>query len=117
MGVAFGLALHTMIDGVILATAVEAAASDATGAEASGLLPLGAGSFLAIVLHKPLDAMSITSLMEASGWSAAWQQCVNVGFSLMCPLGAALFSVSFAQFSQHDNTVLGCALGFAAEPA
>ena len=114
MGVAFGLALHTLIDGLILATAVEAAAYDTVDPEASGLLPLGMGSFLAIVLHKPLDAMSITSLMEASGWSVAWRQCINVGFSLMCPLGAALFSVSIDQFSQHNNTVLGCALGFAA---
>ena len=32
-----------------------------------------AGTFLAMLLHKPLDAVSITSLMSAGGWSARGQ--------------------------------------------
>ena len=46
---------------------------------------------MAIALHKPLDAVSITSLMLKGGWTAGWRHAVNGGFALMCPLGAFLF--------------------------
>lgn len=55
-GLCFGLAVHTIIDGIALAAAVQS--SSPTGLSFAGL-----GVFLAIVLHKPLDALSITSLM------------------------------------------------------
>ena len=33
---------------------------------------LGLGVFLAIALHKPLDALPITSMMQAGGWVEIW---------------------------------------------
>ncbi len=105
IGVAIGLGLHTAIDGVALAADV------ASHAEAvSGFALFGLGTFLAIVLHKPLDALSITTLMAAGGSSLRTRQAVNAGFALMCPLGAVLFYFGF----RGHGEVVGCALAFAA---
>ena len=109
LGVALGLSLHTLIDGLALAASVAA-----DSAHNSDSMFLGIGTFLAIALHKPLDAMSITSLMRAAGWSVGWRQAINTGFALMVPLGAALFTLSIVQFTDSASTILGCALGFAA---
>lgn len=102
-GLCFGLAIHTLIDGVALAAA--------TLSEHS--MWVGFGVFLAIFLHKPLDAMSITSLMHARGWTINQQVVVSLIFSLVCPLGAALFSFGVFQFAASE-IVLGYCLAFSA---
>lgn len=109
VGVAFGLGVHTLIDGVALAASVQADA-----AHGAPWALFGLGTFLAIMLHKPLDAVSITSLMTASGWSAGWRHAVNLGFALMCPLGAALFYFGVRQFADDQSLIVGCALAVAA---
>ena len=109
MGIALGLSLHTMIDGLALAASVQA---DAQRSLAPTLL--GLGTFLAVVLHKPLDAVSITSLMVNSGWSRRAINLVNAGFALMCPLGAVLFLLGISQFAGLQREFLGTALAFAA---
>ena len=108
-GVAIGLALHTLIDGIALGAAVVA---EAAHAEAGGLY--GLGVFLAIVLHKPLDALSITSLMVAGGWSPRARQMVNVAFALMCPAGVLLIITGLSQITANPDVYVGCALGFSA---
>ena len=108
-GVAFGLSVHSLLDGVALGSAVLA---DAThSAMATGLS--GFGVFLAIALHKPLDALSITTLMQSSGWSRRSQQAVNAGFAAMCPIGAMLVMAAsdIAFIESHLDTVVGIALG------
>lgn len=85
LGILFGLWLHTLIDGVALA------ASTVADAKHPGVIFAGLGTFLAIALHKPLDAFTITSTMRASGWSSIHQAFVNVIFALACPAGALLF--------------------------
>lgn len=109
MGVAVGLGLHTAIDGMVLAASMQSDAAHLPKGSLLGLAP-----FAAIVLHKPLDAVSITSLMRASGWSTTWRNLVNAGFALMCPLGAMLFLLGMAQLSGNTTGVLGAALGFSA---
>jgi zinc and cadmium transporter len=105
-GLCFGLAVHTVIDGIALAAAVQSGSR--------GLSFAGLGVFLAIVLHKPLDALSITSLMAARGWNVSRQLTVNLVFSLMCPLGAILFAITIDQFLESRNLILGIALAFSA---
>jgi zinc and cadmium transporter len=108
-GVATGLAVHTLIDGIALGAAVQADAADGAG------VPIwGVGTFLAILFHKPLDAMSITSLMKASGWSNSARTAVNVGFSLMCPLGALLVVLGAQHLDTFQAKMLGTMLGFSA---
>ncbi len=106
IGLCFGLAVHTIIDGIALAAAVQ---SGSRGMSFAGL-----GVFLAIVLHKPLDALSITSLMAVRGWSVAKQTTVSLVFALMCPLGAILFAVGIDQVVDYRSTILGVALAFSA---
>ena len=103
VGVAIGLSIHSAIDGVALASST--LAEEEHGAVA------GIGTFLAVFLHKPLDALAITSLMAASGWPSRTRRIVNVGFALICPLGAALFSLGAGTGS---DALLGAALAFAA---
>jgi zinc and cadmium transporter len=109
LGVAIGLALHSALDGVAVAASV------LVEARGGGAYLFGLGTLLGVLLHKPLDALSITSLMAAAGWPSRMRQTVNVGFALMCPLGAAgfYFGLSGLADSQHDLTV-GCALAFSA---
>ncbi len=107
IGLCFGLAVHTIIDGIALAAAVQT--TSPVGYSIGGL-----GVFLAILLHKPLDALSITSLMSAKGWSQSRQLVVNVIFCLMCPLGAILFALTVDQYIDMRDTVLGYALAFSA---
>ena len=73
----------------------------------------GLGTFLAIVLHKPLDAISITTLMKAAGWSQRAMNLVNAAFAMMCPLGALLFVYGLS-VTEQQSVVVGCALTFSA---
>ncbi|MCC9606339.1 ZIP family metal transporter [Blastopirellula sp. JC732] len=110
LGIFLGLSLHTLIDGIALAAAVEAAAHVETG---FGRLAIGV--FLGIVLHKPLDALSITFVMRAGGWSATTMNLINFGYSLMCPIGVVLFYLALGSLDMSwRHYVIGGALGFAA---
>jgi zinc and cadmium transporter len=107
MGLCFGLAVHTILDGIALAAACQSEASSANW------LP-GIGTFLAIVMHKPLDALSVTSLMAARGWPMSRQFLVNLVFATMCPLGALLFALSIDQIAGWREWILGLALAVSA---
>jgi len=109
LGLAFGLSLHTLIDGLALGAAVAAEAHDA---KSFGLY--GFATFLAVALHKPLDALSITSLMAAGGWKKNDIRLANAIFAIMCPLGAMAFVFGFAGLFAEQHLVVGCALAFAA---
>lgn len=109
LGLALGLCLHTLIDGVALGASVSA---DVGHDVAFSLL--GFGTFLGVLLHKPLDAIPITSLMAAGGWSAKARNLVNLGFSLICPLGAVLFALGVAHFDVYEEQIVGVALAFSA---
>ncbi len=108
VGVTLGLGIHTFIDGVALAASVAADAED----HADGRL-LGLGTFLAVLLHKPLDAMSITSLMQVGRWSRLWMRLVNAAFALICPIGAAVFYLG-VRYGGLAASAVGCAVAFAA---
>lgn len=109
MGIALGLSLHTLIDGLALGVSVHADSQRLTTQSIAGL-----GTFLAVLLHKPLDAVSITSLMINSGWKKRTINLVNLGFALMCPLGTLLFLMGVSQFSGFHREFLGTALAFSA---
>ncbi len=108
-GVALGLALHTLIDGIALGAAMQAGALDN-----APLGLVGLGVFAAIFLHKPLDSMSITSLMIAGGWNARSRLLVNLAFSVMCPLGALLFFAGIEYIPVDANWLVGITLAFSA---
>ncbi len=110
VGIAIGMSLHTAIDGVALAASVAAESH----AEHSFPL-LGFGTFLVVLLHKPLDALSITAVMTAEGWSMRSRQLVNLGFATMVPVGAALFYLGWSGAGHGANEAfVGYALAFSA---
>jgi len=106
VGIALGLALHTLIDGVALGAVMQGAGAGA-GA-------IGMGVFLAILLHKPLDAMSITTIMQAGGWSQGTRATANIVFAMMCPLGALLFYFGVNLLADAQHHVVAAALAFSA---
>jgi zinc and cadmium transporter len=96
---AVGLAAHSLAGGLALASAVAANAevlhhhgpgADAGGANA-GVAAAAWGVFLATVVHKPADALTIVSLMLRAGVPRARAHLVNLVFAAMIPLGVALF--------------------------
>ncbi|MCM2374846.1 ZIP family metal transporter [Aporhodopirellula aestuarii] len=107
-GMFFGLALHTVIDGVALASSVIADAHHGAWLGLAGL-----GTFLAVAFHKPLDAFAITSVMSKQGWSENAQSAANVCFSLACPLGALLMYFGATHWTEGTE-VLGWGLAVSA---
>jgi zinc and cadmium transporter len=109
VGAFCGLALHSLIDGVALAAGVQAESHAGELAAWAGF-----GTFLAVALHKPFDALTIGTLMSASGLSPALRHVLNLLFGLITPVGALAFAYSREQIAGSDHTLLGAALGFAA---
>ncbi|WP_254508541.1 ZIP family metal transporter [Anatilimnocola floriformis] len=107
VGLAIGLSLHTLIDGLALGAAVQAEMLHAHWLA-------GLGTFLAVALHKPLDALSITSLMAAGGWTRRQAWLANILFALMCPIGAFAFVAGSGGLGGYQTLVVGCALAFSA---
>lgn len=106
-GVAIGLSLHSVFDGLALAAAVESAGQGHGEA-------LGLGTALAVMLHKPFGALAIVTLMAASQTPRSWRHWVNAGFALITPLGALLFFLGASHLAQGHPDTLGCALAFCA---
>ena len=67
----------------------------------------GLGVATAIALHKPMDSLSIASLMTAGGASAGRKSLVNLAYALLCPLGAALLHLGVMGWgASTDGSVL-----------
>lgn len=96
---AFGLAAHTLAGGVALASAL---AADESRFQTIG--PTTWGVFLATLLHKPADALTIVSLMLRAGVPRSAAHLVNLGFSLMLPVGVLLFFAG-SQWLQGDASM------------
>ncbi|MEM9826343.1 MAG: ZIP family metal transporter [Planctomycetota bacterium] len=107
-GLFFGLALHTLVDGVALASSVLIDIEHGAWLGLAGL-----GTFLAVALHKPLDAFAITSVMNKQHWPRSAQGIANIAFSLACPAGAAAFYLGALKFD-GDSMVLGWGLAVSA---
>src|SRR5438552_8928322 len=107
-----GLTIHTFMNGVGLAGAVKFDAQ--TGSPGVSFLP-GLAIFLAIVLHKPADALAISTVLSRKGVSRARLSLVQLGFALMVPVGAFAFMLTSGAI-EHDleNQLTGFALSFSA---
>ena len=106
VGTALGLTLHSLLDGLAMAAAVEATA------RGQGLA--GFGTALAVILHKPFDAMAVSTLMTAGGSSRFSRQLLNALFSLATPLGVVFFYLGANHIGASNVVFLGCALAFCA---
>jgi len=107
IGTALGLGLHSLLDGLALAAAVEAGSRGYAGLA-------GLGTALAVILHKPFDAMAVSTLMTKSGCSQFSRQLLNALFALITPVGIALFYLGANHIADSNEAFLGCALAFCA---
>ena len=108
-----GLTIHTFMNGVGLAGAVHAEMGSENGIPAA-VLP-GLALFLAIVLHKPADALAISMVLSRKGVSRNTLTLVQLGFALMVPIGAAAFALTLGSIQEDiENQVTGAALAFSA---
>ncbi len=106
---AFGLAAHSLIGGVALASAA------AAGGNRFG--PGGAawGVFIATLVHKPADALTIVSLMLRAGAPRPLAHMVNLAFALMIPAGVVLFFLGIQGLGPRTAaTITAAALAFSA---
>jgi zinc and cadmium transporter len=117
---AFGLATHSLAGGLALASAVAASVDLRHGVEQATAPWIGAGGaawgvFLATVVHKPADALTIVSLMLRAGVPRLQAHLVNLGFAVMIPLGVALFFLGIGRLEpQAALTGTAAALAFSA---
>ena len=102
IGIALGLGLHAVTEGIALGASVR------LGLTEEGVLP-GLGVCLAILLHKPLDAFSITGMMKHEGKARRARIAANVGYALICPLVAVS---SYLGAGMLDAVWEGPALGY-----
>ncbi len=103
----FGLVIHSIIDGVALAVAYQAE-------QASELTLPAVGIFLAVLLHKPLDSLSIISLMKAKKVATSGILATNILFALACPLGVLMAVLGLRFAGDMQPLILGITLGFTA---
>lgn len=113
-----GLTIHTFMNGFGLAGAVRAGLDSGhidLNQAVMAVCP-GLALFLAILVHKPADALAITTVLSRKGVSHRRLSLVQFCFAAMIPIGAAVFvlctrnNVSLA----IRNQLTGAALAFSA---
>jgi zinc and cadmium transporter len=101
-----GLTIHTFMNGVGLAGSVVA---DLKNLAALPGLPM----FLAIFLHKPADALAISTVLSRKGVARDRIALVQFLFGCMVPLGAIAFWVAQSAVAEVlRNQITGAALAF-----
>jgi zinc and cadmium transporter len=107
-----GLTIHTFMNGVGLAGAVQHDLEKGSLFEKA--IP-GLALFLAIALHKPADALAISTVLSRKGVRRGAVTLVQLGFALMVPIGAGAFMVTSGEIQEEArNQLTGAALAFSA---
>jgi zinc and cadmium transporter len=105
-----GLTIHTFMNGVALGASVKGELATPTSAALPGL-----AIFLAIVLHKPADALAISTVLWRKGVGRGKLTLVQFGFASMIPVGAAAFIWASGNLKEDlENKLIGAALAFSA---
>lgn len=102
-----GMTLHSLVGGMALAAAVSAGADGRSGW-------LGLGTALVIILHKPFDALAVSTVMTAGRCSISSRHLINTLFAFVTPLGAVLFYLGVSRYAAGNPGVLGGTLAFCA---
>ncbi|MBB6430989.1 ZIP family metal transporter [Algisphaera agarilytica] len=94
-GAAIGLSLHSIIAGIALASAVASEAGGHSGHTSAAIA--GLAVFMVIVLHKPLDALTVITLTASAGFAKPTRHLINGLFALAVPVGVVLFGLGLRQ--------------------
>jgi zinc and cadmium transporter len=114
-----GLTVHTFMNGAALGAAVAHPEVPDPGRH-EGLLAAvaalpGMAIFLAIFLHKPADAMAISTVLTRKGVGRGKLALVQLGFASMVPIGAATFILASESLDGDlQKKATGAALAFSA---
>lgn len=112
-GAAIGMTLHSVIAGVALASAVASESGGGGGHTTAAIA--GLAVFIVIVLHKPLDALTVITLTASAGFAKPTRHLINGLFALAVPLGVVLFGLGLSQTALAESgTLVGHALAFSA---
>jgi zinc and cadmium transporter len=107
-----GLTIHTFMNGVGLAGAVQFDLDSPT--DAKWVLP-GLAVFLAIVFHKPADALAISTVLGRKDVDRRKLALVQIGFACMVPVGILAFHITRGAIEKGlEHQVVGFALAFSA---
>ena len=107
---AVGLSVHSLIGGVALASAMLADQQTGAGPGAAAW-----GVFLATLIHKPADSLTVVSLMLRARVRPGYAHLVNLGFALMIPLGVALLLLGIGLIdAPQADPLTAAALAFSA---
>jgi zinc and cadmium transporter len=99
-----GLSIHTLLGGVALGSAVLA-----------GVKGLGLAVFLATVLHKPADALTISALLIKGGTKRSRVFAVQCFFAMLIPAGVVLYYFGQSLIAGNLETPFqGAVLAFSA---
>jgi len=111
-----GLTIHTFMNGFGLAGAVRAGLGGHAAAQTLAAVVPGLALFLAILVHKPADALAITTVLSRKGVSHRRLSLVQFCFAAMIPIGAAVFVVCTRNNVTPElrNQLTGAALAFSA---
>jgi zinc and cadmium transporter len=107
LGTTVGLTLHSLFDGMALAASVVAGAQ-------GHIAWAGICVALAVILHKPFDAMAISTLTTINGKSKRFRHITNALFSAATPAGMCFFYACGAHFVKNEALFLGSTLAFCA---
>jgi zinc and cadmium transporter len=106
-----GLTIHTFMNGVGLGGAVQASRDLAEKPTILGWALPGLAMFIAIVLHKPADALAISTVLTRKGVSRQKIGLVQLGFALMVPVGVVAFYLTRGAITRDmQNQLTGAAL-------
>jgi zinc and cadmium transporter len=107
-GALVGLTLHGLTDGLALAAAIQVELNEGHSAGLAGF-----GTFLAVALHKPFDALTIGTLLAADQRTRRMRNLVNVLYALVAPLGVLAFFLGLEHLQARYPHVVGILLCFA----
>jgi zinc and cadmium transporter len=94
-----GLTLHSILAGIALAAAWSA-----------GGIEVALGVFIAIILHKPFDGLTLIAMMRVANISKPKTHAANLLFSFGVPIGVLLFQLGGAV----SHPAIAAALAFSA---
>ena len=109
LGISMGMGLHTLTEGAALGASTRSVSqADVAGETVSFAM------FAAILFHKPLDTFSVLGLMRIEGVSRRAAVAINIGITLLCPLGAFLAFWGIGLLGPTEGDAVGRALAFGA---
>lgn len=97
------LSIHSFFDGVAIAAV--------SGDHASGYATLAV--FLSVLIHKPMDGLSVSVLLMNAGVRSKTLWMVQVVYALLVPVGALAFFATAGSIADN-STLVGYTLAFSA---